>query len=67
MFIGLYDRDDDNVYRHISTGSITYIYDLWHKDQPSGAPHVVTNAKRNGKWTSIFGTLYKHYSVCEKL
>ena len=67
MWIGLYDRDDDNVYRYISTGSLTYIYDLWAKDQPSGRPNVVTQAKKNGKWSSVYGILHKLYSVCEKL
>ena len=67
MFIGLYDKDDDDVYRYISSGSLTYFYDLWEKDQPSGAPHVVTQAKKNGKWSSVYGTLFNFYSVCEKI
>ena len=53
MWIGLYDRDSDGVYRYISNGSLTYIVDLWDKDQPSGDRHVVTQAKKNGKWSTV--------------
>ena len=72
MWIGLYDRDSDGVYRYISNGSLTYIVDLWDKDQPSGNRHVVTQAKMNGKWSTVVDRLSyrlynKFYSVCEKL
>ena len=53
MWIGLYNRDSDGVYRYISTGSLTYIVDLWDKDQPSANRHVVTQAKKNGKWSTV--------------
>ena len=66
MWIGLHDRDDDGVYRYISTGSLSYIYDLWDKDQPWIAPQVVTQAKKNGKWSIWYGNRNKLYSVCEK-
>ena len=82
MWIGLHDRDNDGVYRYISTGSLTYIVDLWDKDQPSGNRYVVTQAKKNGKWSTVVDynckyvsppcvirlrTYNKFYSVCEKL
>ena len=71
------------MYKYISTGSLTYIVDLWDKDQPSGNRHVVTQAKKNGKWSTVVdykcksgysscnslrNRIYnKFYSVCEKL
>ena len=79
MWIGLHNRDNDGVYRYISTGSLTYIVDLWDKDQPSGNQHVVTQAKKKGKWSTVVDykcksgrsignrTYNKFYSVCEKL
>ena len=67
MWIGLHDRDDDGVYRYISTGSLSYIYDLWDKDQPwIEGIQVVTQAKKNGKWSTWYGNRNKLYSVCEK-
>ena len=79
MWIGLHNRDNDGAYRYISTGSLTYIVDLWDKDQPSGNRHVVTQAKKNGKWSTVvdkvdyksksgyYNIYNKFYSVCEKL
>ena len=67
MWIGLHDRDNDGVYRYISTGSLTYIVDLWDKDQPSGNRHVVTQAKKNGKWSTVVDYKCKGGYVCSNL
>ena len=64
MWIGLHDRDNDGVYRYISTGSLTYIVDLWDKDQPSGDRHVVTQAKKNGKWSTVVNFACTKYYSC---
>ena len=68
MFIGLMDRDEDGIMRYLTTESITYLYDLWDKDQPSGSGRfVVTQARKNGKWSKVYRYLAKYYSVCEKI
>ena len=42
IWIGLNDKDNDGIYRYFSTGSLTYILDLWDKDQPTGDRYVST-------------------------
>ena len=70
IWIGLNDKDDDGIYRYFSTGSLTYIIDLWDKDQPTGDRYVATQAKKNGKWSTFkdnYSNKLNLYSVCEKL